>query len=164
METDHDKINEFADHAGLTDFLGEFDYTLDEKNRLSIPAKFRRVMQHKQENIFILSREYPWCLTLYPYRTWRAQVAERVKSVKRGGPEGFKLRFLLGRETIDAPMDRQGRIVIPLKFCEHANIKKKVHIVGDGDTIQIWDPEEYENYARSVGETTLMQAFEEHGI
>ena len=128
----------------MEDFLGTYDYSLDEKNRLSIPAKYRKVMQSLQEDTFIVTTLEDACLTLYPYVTFRQTVSEPVKALRQFDDDANELRRFLGMHSTDVKMDSQGRINLPASACEHAGINKKVKLIGCGHKIELWNPEKFQ--------------------
>lgn len=145
-------------------FLGKFNNTIDENNRLSIPAKFRKVLDETEEDNLIISKEQENYLILYPYKSWKIQVAEKITVLKRSDAKANRLRRLLGMSTMDAKPDKQGRVNIPSEYYEHAGIDKNVLIIGSIDTIQLWDPDTYASISQTPEENSLQEEYEEFGI
>lgn len=145
-------------------FLGKFNNTIDENNRLSIPAKFRKVLDETDEDNLIISKEQENYLILYPYKSWKLQVAEKITALKRSDAKANRLRRLLGMCTMEAKPDKQGRVNIPSEYYEHAGIDKNVLIIGSIDTIQLWDPDTYASISQTPEENSLQEEYEEFGI
>ncbi len=144
-------------------FLGKFEYALDDDNRLSIPAKFRKVMTELNQTEFIISKEQKNCITMYPYLTWKEQIGDRIAELAHSSTEANKLRRLLGMNTTEVKLHNKGRIKIPSDYLEHAGIDKKVVIIGSVDTIQLWNPGSYDKLS-DKDEKSLMDELEQFGI
>ena len=131
----------------MEDFLGTYDYNLDEKGRLSIPAKYRKVMARLKQDTFIISTLEDSCLTLYPYTTFRERIAKKIEEMPQIDEDANEIRRKLGLSTTDASLDNQGRIMIPASFSEHGNIDKAVKIIGCTNKIELWNPKTYRDFA-----------------
>jgi len=118
-------------------FRGRYDHAIDKKGRLSIPAGFRMELQRRSEKAPVLSPEEE-CLVLYPYDEWEVfqaglEAANQLdKNVQR------LMRFFIGQAQ-DAPVDSQGRVLIPKNLREHARLDRDVSLMGMGSRIEIWD-------------------------
>ena len=145
-------------------FLGTFDYSIDDTGRLNIPAKFRKVMSQYEENTLIISKEQDNCLTIYPYTFWKQHIGDKIAELPHSQPKANRLRRLLGMNTTEASLDKQGRVNIPTEYYEHAGIDRNVRIIGSVDTIQLWNPETYDKVALGPEEKSLIEEFEEFGI
>lgn len=145
-------------------FLGTYNYTIDDNNRLNIPAKFRKVMEQLHENNFIISKEQDNCLTAYPYKFWKTQIGDKIAELPHSDPKANRLRRLLGQNTTEVSLDKQGRINIPGEYYNHAGIDRNVRIIGSVDTIQLWNPVTYDDLSQKPEEKSLIEEFEEFGI
>lgn len=150
--------------AQIQNFLGSYDYSLDEKGRLSIPVKFRKVMSRLQQDLFIISTLEDTCLTLYPYGTWQESVARKLDGLPQIDDDANELRRLLGLSTTDVGMDNQGRITIPPHFCQHAKIEKGVKIIGCTNKIELWNPEVYEAFSQRPDAKSLKEELKKYRI
>ncbi len=126
------------------DFVGEYSCTLDDNNRLIIPSKFRRTindtekdMDEKLVAVHIYSKDF---LTLYPISTWKSEIAARMRTLSHEDHDALLSRRNLGRRTAHIPVDKQGRISIPLNFYKAVGIEKNVILIGSIDMIQIGSP------------------------
>ena len=125
-------------------FTGEYNNSLDQKNRLSIPAKFRRALDPINDRTFVVTRGFDKCLILYPAVGWNDVEVElsQLNSIK-GRNRDF-IRSIV-RHASYVQFDSQGRIAISEKLLNFSNIKKNVTVVGMIDKIEIWDQSELEN-------------------
>lgn len=127
-------------------FLGEFGHTLDEKNRLVIPAKFRTFITDAQdkEGFFVIVSPNPEerCLRLYTMSEWRKVTEGLRKEAGRSEDPARTLRFFASRGEF-VPVDSQSRLVIPQKLLDFAGLKRDVVLVGNFQWIEVWNVEEY---------------------
>jgi MraZ protein len=120
----------------VTGFLGRYEYQLDEKGRVSLPADYRRKVGGAP---FVLLQWKPTHLTLFPMPVWEG-VQERLLALRRERPElEATLRDVTSRATEVSP-DKQGRILIPAWFKDRAKLDGGVLLIGAMDRIEIWDP------------------------
>jgi MraZ protein len=127
--------------AEVAVFLGEFQYKIDAKGRLAVPARFRPQI----EGGVALSRGVEQCLYVYQLDAWEQKGSELAAS----NPNPKIRRMLMHRffSTSDAcEMDAQGRIIIPAKFRQYAGLNGEAVVVGVHDHFEIWSPTEWERY------------------
>ena len=122
-------------------FIGEYNYSIDEKKRLAIPAKFRQILGKKA----VLTRGLDSCLFLYPLKEW-ASLAEKLSKLplSQADARGFARLMLIG--AMDVNLDNLGRILIPDYLKKYASLKKKVVIAGVYNRIEIWDEAKWQEY------------------
>ena len=120
-------------------FTGEYHNFLDTKNRLNIPAKFRKVLDPINDRTFVITRGFDQCLVLYPLQDW-SQVEEQLGKLSsiRGRHRSF-VRSVT-RYAISVQYDGQGRIQIPESLLGYSGIKKKVAVIGMINKIELWNP------------------------
>ena len=120
-------------------FYGEFRHTVDDKCRLSIPAKFRSLLQGDGNDTFYLTRGLDKCILLCTRDYWR-KLEERFTrhSLTNRAARAFKRAFYSGASP--SGFDKQGRITIPQNLLDYAGVKRDVIVVGVSDAIEIWDP------------------------
>lgn len=125
-------------------FTGEYHNTLDTKNRLNIPAKFRKVLDPVNDRTFVITRGFDKCLVLYPLEDWR-KVEEQLSKLSsiRGRHRSF-VRSVT-RYATSVQYDGQGRIPIPDSLLSYSGITKEVAVIGMINKIELWDPEVISN-------------------
>ena len=121
-------------------FTGEFRNTIDQKNRLSIPAKYRKALSPVNDNTFVLTRGFDQCLILYPLDEWK-----KVEG-QLGSLSSIKVRHRnfvrsIVRCAIHVKYDSQGRIAIPDNLLQYAKIDSNVAVIGMIKKIEIWSPD-----------------------
>ena len=126
-------------------FTGEFYNTIDQKNRLSIPAKYRKALSLSSDKTFVITRGFDACLFLYPLDEWKI-VERQLSSLStiRGKHRNF-IRSIV-RHANYVQHDSQGRIQIPDALLEYANIAKNVMVIGVIKKIELWDQSTLEKY------------------
>jgi MraZ protein len=122
-------------------FLGSYTYTLDDKGRVSLPASFRRGGEEQQR--FTLIQVYPPALALYPETAWR-DVEERLRGMLRNDPAARMWVLRMMSSAVEVVPDSQGRILIPGRLQEAANLAGQVLMVGAIDKVELWNPADFE--------------------
>jgi MraZ protein len=124
-------------------FKGEYDFGVDDKRRIQIPAKWRPA-EGTVLSVHVWKAEgqkHP-CLLVLPPATAR-KLEEKLEGMAFSDPKAEALRRLLGADCDDLTLDSAGRICLPEKLAGKANISKKAVLVGLFDRFQIWHPEHY---------------------
>jgi len=126
-------------------FTGEYNNIIDQKNRLSIPAKYRKALNIENDKTFVLTKGFDQCLFLYPLEEWRI-VEKQLSSLStiKGKNRSF-IRSIV-RYANYLKYDSQGRIQIPEVLLNYADINKNVCIIGVIKKIEIWDPKTLVKY------------------
>ena len=113
--------------------IGQYNYNLDPKKRLTIPTKFRSVLSEGA----VITRGIDGCLFLYPQKQWN-ELADKLSKLplSQSNARSFARVMLAG--AMDVKVDSLGRILIPDYLKEYANLNKSVVIAGLYDRIEIW--------------------------
>lgn len=115
--------------------LGEYEHTIDDKNRLTLPARFRDSFATG----VVLSRGMDGCVTAYPREAWQELADRRLVPLDPLNLEARSvMRYFYGGAAEGEP-DRQGRILLTSNLIEHAGLGREVTIVGLNDHLEIWD-------------------------
>lgn len=124
-------------------FLGEYTPTLDEKGRLTLPARFR-----DQLETAYLTSEVDQCLALWPPDEFEARSQEMKAKWRGTAAERNQARvFFAGAQ--DASPDKQGRVAIPGPLREFAGLNRDVRVTGAFDHVEIWDADTWARTKRS---------------
>jgi len=118
-------------------FRGTFYHTIDAKGRLSIPSGFRVELQRQSDRAPILTNHRD-SLHLYPYEDW-LELEEGLGEVASVHPDAQRFARWMISNAVDAPIDSQGRILIPPFLRKRAQLGREVSILGVGRRIEIWD-------------------------
>jgi len=125
--------------------IGEYEHTLDEKKRISLPKPFRAGLGRR----VVMTRGLDNCLVVYSRSSWD-RMAEKLQSLSfvDADTRGFNRFFLSGAAEVD--VDGVGRILIPDHQKAYAELKKRVVFAGVSDRVEIWDAERWHNYKTRI--------------
>ncbi|RPJ05056.1 MAG: division/cell wall cluster transcriptional repressor MraZ [Deltaproteobacteria bacterium] len=131
-------------------FRGRYEHTIDSKGRISVPAKFREVLNKRYDDRLVITH-YDRCLVAYPYEEW-TNLEEKQKSLPELKKETKAyLRFFYS-SGVDCVIDKQGRLLIPQTHRDYASLQKEVILVGMGTKIEIWDKQHWQEEFRKAQE------------
>lgn len=121
--------------------LGEYNHNIDDKGRVSVPAKFREDLGIS----FIVTKGLDNCLFAYSKEEW-TKFEEKLKSLPLTNPNARNfIRFFFSGAT-ECEIDKQGRINIPQSLREYAELGREVVIIGVSTRVEIWNREKWNNY------------------
>jgi MraZ protein len=129
----------------VSSFKGSFNYTVDSKGRINIPAKMRKNLSPDANNSFVITRGLDNCIFVYPNDEWSKREAELGKLEQTNREARLYTRLLLEFAS-DVELDGQHRISLTKELMEYAKISGDVLILGVFDRIEVWNPEEYRKY------------------
>ena len=121
-------------------FTGEYHNSLDGKNRLNIPAKFRRALDPVNDRTFILTRGFDQCLLLYPLNEWQ-EVESQLSHLSSIRSRDRDFVRSITRYATPVQYDGQGRVQIPETLINYSGISKDITIIGMIKKIELWNPE-----------------------
>ena len=122
-------------------FIGEYRHSIDEKNRMAVPVKFRV----KLGKGAIVTRGLDSCLFLFNAGDWE-EFARKIKSLPMNIANNRAFSRLMLAGAMEAELDGQGRILLPDYLKEYAGLKKQVIVAGLYNRVEIWDEEIWKNY------------------
>lgn len=126
-------------------FIGEYLHTLDPKNRVSLPAKFRKELGRA----VVITRGLDHCLFIYPKKAW-AKEAESRAAHAAGTAAGRGLARLFLAGAMEADVDSAGRILIPDHLKTFAGLNSKTVIAGVASRVEMWDETAWKTYTASI--------------
>ncbi|KKQ04222.1 MAG: hypothetical protein US18_C0002G0001 [Parcubacteria group bacterium GW2011_GWB1_36_5] len=118
--------------------IGEYIHTIDEKNRVSMPAKFRRELGKK----IIITPGLGKCLFIFTNKEWE-KVSKRLSSSDsdlsflKADQRNFN-RYMFGRAA-EVEIDSIGRILIPDFLKNRIGLLGSVAIIGVKDRVEVWN-------------------------
>lgn len=138
-------------------FTGEYHHTIDDKNRLAIPAPLREGINIEAEGKgFFITRGLDTCLFMYTPKVWQ-NVVSRIEQLSFTNKKARQFQRLFFSKAQKIPeCDPQGRILIPQYLKDFAKIQKNIVIVGVHSRIEIWDEKRWKDF-----ELEYEKAFEE---
>lgn len=126
-------------------FYGEHEHTIDEKSRITVPAKFRHVLA---DGVWLV-RGIDGSIDVYPRATWDANMA-RIAELDALNQESRDMKRYFFTGAVAAELDRQGRVVLPPKLVERASLGKDVVLLGVHDHIEIWDRARWARHLETI--------------
>lgn len=116
-------------------FFGEYEHSIDDKSRLTLPARFRDAFADG----VVLARGLEGQIDVYPREGWRVSVEGRLAELDPLSREARDLRRFFYAGMADSELDKQGRVLVPPPLARHASLGKDVAIAGVYDHLEIWD-------------------------
>lgn len=130
---------------------GEYSHHVDEKGRLTIPARFREELGER----FVVTKGLDHCLFVYPIPEWSA-VEAKLRALPLTSTAARQFVRLLFSGAAECEPDKQGRVHLPPNLREHARIERDVVVIGVGTRAEVWARAEWERYSAEAA-----AAFEE---
>jgi transcriptional regulator MraZ len=115
--------------------LGEYEHVIDDKSRLTLPAKFREAFA---EGI-VVTRGLDGCLFAYRRPDWARLVESRLATLDPLSEESRRIQRFFFSGASEADLDKQGRVMVPASLIEHAKLGREVVVAGVNDHLEIWD-------------------------
>jgi MraZ protein len=140
-------------------FLGEFGHGIDEKGRLTIPAKFRAELAGG----LVVTRGFDRNLMIFPIEGWQ-ELAEKIAARPLGDDEvrAFRRRVFSG--AVDLEPDRQGRIVVPQYLRDFAGINGEVVVAGMYNYVEVWSAEAWQAVRSAAEESDDAERWQDLGV
>jgi len=129
-------------------FLGEYEATVDSKNRFLLPGGLKKQFP-ENENKFVVSRGFDKCLVLNPMKTWEALV-EKLSKLSDFDPNVRKFKLILLGGATEIEMDGAGRLLLPPNLKEYAGLDKDIVLASDIDKFKIWDAKKYKQFFEGI--------------
>lgn len=141
------------DDLKMTALKGTFNYSIDHKGRVNIPARFRGKPDTPGSDHYVVVRGFEGCLFVYTHEAW-LRIEEKLSELKTFSNTKARrfIRALLSNAS-DAKLDKQGRIAIPQNLLNLAGIEKEVVVRGILDKIELWAPETLRKYEEGQPES-----------
>lgn len=140
-------------------FLGEYSHTIDDKGRLTIPAKYRGELAAG----LVVTRGFDENLIIFALDGWK-ELSERIMSQPLGTDEIRNLRRRLFAGATDVTSDKQGRIVLPSYLREFAGIEGEVVIAGMFDYVEVWSADAWLNIRQRIENNNDARRWDAIGI
>lgn len=142
-------------------FIGEYLHSLDEKGRISIPAKFRQQLAGG----VVVTRGLDHCLFLYSREEWEI-LAKKLASLPVSQKKSRAFARLMLAGASDALLDRQGRCILPEYLRQYAGIKEKVVVAGLYNRLELWNESAWSAYKKATEDASddIAESLAELGV
>ena len=129
----------------MSAFKGSYEYSVDNKGRINIPAKLKKYVSPEANDSFTVTRGFEKCLYVYPKDEWE-KLEDSIRDLSpTNAQHRFFMRMLL-QQAVESQLDGQSRITIPKDLLQFASIESEVLILGVLEHIEVWNPGEYKKY------------------
>jgi len=126
-------------------FIGEHSHTIDQKGRVSIPAKYRDQLSPG----VIITRGLDHCLWLYTKSEWE-KIASKLAALPISQKKSRAFARLMLAGAWDTEPDSQSRILLPEYLRTYANLGKHVIMAGLYNRIEVWDEDSWQLYSEQT--------------
>jgi MraZ protein len=139
--------------------MGEYRHALDDKGRLTLPARLREGLGQP----FVATRGFENCLFLYPMAEWEALEARiRALPFNQANVRAFARLFFAG--AAECRTDAQGRVLVPPQLREYARLEREAVILGVNNRVEVWSEPEWERYAAAAAKDFATLAEQLQGL
>jgi MraZ protein len=122
-------------------FLGEYQHNLDLKGRMALPAKFRSELKKGA----IITRGIDECLFVFGKNEWQ-KLADKLVALPLTQSNSRAFVRLMMAGAAEAPIDSQGRVLIPDYLKKYARLNREAIVIGLYSRVEIWDKRVWEKY------------------
>lgn len=140
-------------------FLSTYEGKIDEKNRVSIPASFRNILEYRaSKEIYAYSSFINQCIEVCTFeRINKLQTFLENMELFSSKRDAIATAVLADCEPMQ--IDSKGRVSLPERLVNFAKFDKKVFFVGKGATFEIWDKEKFSAYYKKARELAKETSF-----
>ena len=125
--------------------MGEFRHTIDEKGRLTLPARIREELG----TLFVATKGLDGCLFLYPGPEWAVVEAKlRALPLTQKGARAMVRLFFSG--AAECRCDAQGRVLLPANLRAFAQLEREGVVAGVGGRVEVWNPAAWDSYVKQA--------------
>ncbi len=129
-------------------FLGNYQHSLDEKGRLTIPARFRDLL----EGGAYITQGFDRCLMVLTNASFE-QIYERINNMNLADPSARLLRRMILANAFSVETDKIGRILVPQSLRQFISLDSEAIIAGQGDYFEIWTPALWNDQVARIQDT-----------
>lgn len=137
--------------------IGEYEHTLDQKGRMSFPARFREDLGLR----FIITKGLDGCLFVYSGAEWES-LEEKIRALPMSKARTLQRFLFAGAAEVE--LDKQGRVLLPQNLREYAGLQKEVMVIGASSRAEIWDKARWQESCDAVTPDMVAAAMEELGF
>ena len=126
-------------------FTSEHECKLDAKGRLVLPSRLKSVLPEASKKSIIIRKGFEPNLIVYPLHEFQ-NIYTRISSLNEFSSEQRKLKRNLFSSISQIDLDSNGRFLLPKSMISHTGLEKDVILVGMGNVIELWSPDNYKKY------------------
>lgn len=125
--------------------IGEYRHTIDDKRRMSLPAKFRKALGKK----VVITHGLDSCLFVFSLTQWE-HVLEKLSGLSMGQSDSRAFNRFLLAGAADVEIDSLGRVLIPEYLAKFAQLGTKAVLIGVSDRVEVWNERAWNEYKKRV--------------
>ena len=133
------------DSSDMAFFTSEHECKLDAKGRLVLPSRLKSVLPVASKKSIIIRKGFEPNLIIYPLHEFQ-NIYTRINSLNEFSSEQRKLKRNLFSSISQVDLDSNGRFLLPKSMISHTGLEKDVILVGMGNVIELWSPDNYKKY------------------
>lgn len=134
-----------GNHKRKLMLIGEYTHSIDDKNRVSLPAKFRSEFGKK----LVVTQGLDNCLWLFKSSEW-SKIEEKLNQSSIGQADSRSFNRFMFSSAVETEVDSIGRILVPEFLRDRANLKNKVVLIGVSSRVEIWNEKAWTEYKKVV--------------
>jgi MraZ protein len=127
-------------------FRGTFEFTLDAKNRLTVPAKYRAALS---DGVVLAAGVEP-CVGIWTPPAFEARSAVALQDSNPVAARARDARRFFGANSVEVDLDAAGRVMIPGFLMEHGGLNRQVVVIGAEESLEVWGREAWADYNRQL--------------
>ena len=117
---------------------------LDAKGRLTMPMSYRELVTVDGESKLVVTIDIKRsCLMLYPLSQWKP-IEDKLSQLSDFDPQEATIKNLILGNANDCEMDKNGRILLPAPLRTHANLEKKLMLIGKVNKFELWSQDNWD--------------------
>ena len=128
----------------MAPFRGTFDHTLDAKNRLTIPARYRAALAEGVVLARPVDREP--CVGVWHPKEYESYSRDALAGLPALSQRRSELERFFYAGSQDADLDAAGRIMIPGFLSQHAKLEREILVVGAGNRLELWSKDQWNEH------------------
>lgn len=132
-------------------FSGNFEYTVDERGRIAIPAPWRKSLEETSLiDKLVITRGFDQCIAIYTLPQWKVSFEDNLPNLDYTNQEHRDFIHLFISARVIEDVDKQGRIMLPAALRSEFSIARETMIAGAGKFFEVWNLDTYKDYIQAA--------------
>jgi MraZ protein len=124
-------------------FRGATKVTLDAKGRMVMPTRHRERLQEHGPAQLVVTIDRDKCLLIYPLADWE-EIERKLMRLPTLNEHARRLQRLMVGYATDVELDGHGRLLLPPKLREFAQLERNAMLIGQGNRFELWDEQRWD--------------------
>ncbi len=127
-------------------YFGSYSINMDAKGRIAIPTRIREQLQTAcGGRIVVTAHTENRCLHIFPEPYWQ-EILPKIQSFPSFNKISRRAKLLLMGHASPLELDASGRVLLPPTLREYAVMEKKLLLVGQGNSMELWCEDQFSQY------------------